>query len=126
MDTYDYGVVELRKFVDGDTLEARLQTIVEIDIGFRIKQTLAMTTVQRLRLLGVDTPEKDEPGYGEASAFSRQWLTSRFAAGALRARTEKQDSFGRWLADLYDSRSSESLGAALVRAHHAVPFMTKE
>lgn len=50
---YTYKAI-VTNVVDGDTVD------VKIDLGFR------MYTVQRIRLLGIDTPERGQPGYQEA------------------------------------------------------------
>ena len=84
--SYDYRV-EVVRVVDGDTLDLR------VDLGFYTSMTM------RFRLLGVDTPERREQGWSDASLFTAGWLEAR--KGLLRARTAKADSFGRWLADVY-------------------------
>lgn len=108
MPSFDYSVSVLR-VIDGDTVD------LLVDLGFRLQATL------RFRLLGVDTPERDEPGWSDASLFTATWLKER--AGTLRARTYKADSFGRWLADVYaeasPTRSADYLNDALLRTGHA-------
>lgn len=84
---YDYKVVEIIRVVDGDTVDAR------VDLGFHT------TAAWRFRLLDCDAPEHREPGWRECTAFTTAWLASSLSA--LRVRTEKADSFGRWLADFY-------------------------
>lgn len=74
---------ELLRIIDGDTLEVR------IDHGFdSIKST------RRLRLLGVDTPER---GHKEFESATKQ-LTDLVGNRDLIVHTIKRDSFGRWLA----------------------------
>ena len=92
--------------VDGDTAD------VVLDVGFYL------TTVVRVRILGVDTPERGQPGWAEATQFTTRWLAARF--GKLRATTYKTDSFGRWLADIY--AGGEHMGVALLTAGHAKPY----
>ncbi len=108
---YDYDAV-VRRVVDGDTLDLTLTR----DIGFH----LATTATIRVRLVTVDTPERGQPGWAEASRFVHAWI---MASVGLRAETYKTDSFGRWLADLYraDDRS-DTLTQALLRTGHAVPY----
>lgn len=98
---YDYKIVMVNKVVDGDTVD------VMIDVGFR------MTTVQRIRLLGVNTPERGEEGYIAAGELVKGWCDDR--AGRLRIRTEKSDSFGRWLGDVYEPDGG-NLSSALLAA----------
>lgn len=87
---YDYRVVEVLRVVDGDTLDLRL------DLGFHLHTAL------RFRLLGVDTPERGQPGWAEAGEWVRRWLDdARDAGHEVRVMTAKADSFGRWLATVY-------------------------
>jgi len=87
------------RVVDGDTID------VVLDAGFRTTRT------ERLRLLGVDTPE-----LRSADATKRQgaqaakdkvagWLLRQaLLSGSmwpLKIRTVKADSFGRYLADVW-------------------------
>ena len=51
---------------------------------------------ERVRVLAVDTPERGQPGYTEATVFTRQWL----AKGPFDLVACKRDSFGRLLADI--------------------------
>ena len=71
--------------VDGDTLD------VTIDLGFR------MATTQRVRLYGIDTPERGQPHHDEA----RMKLYDLVYGVPVTARTIKPaDKYGRWLASL--------------------------
>ena len=94
------------RVVDGDTVD------LIIDLGFR------MTTYQRIRLLGVDTPELNDTDVSkreeakEARDRVRELLVDgmndeavlqKLDKGAARTypliiESEKADSFGRWLA----------------------------
>ena len=80
--SWHYEHVTLDRVIDGDTID------VIIDVGFRF------TTRQRLRLLELDTPERGEPLWREATAHLRRLLADH----PLTVTTVKQDSFGRWLA----------------------------
>lgn len=80
--SWRYEHVTLDRVIDGDTLD------VIIDVGFRF------TTRQRLRLLELDTPERGEPLWREATDQLRALVTDQ----PLAVTTVKQDSFGRWLA----------------------------
>ena len=62
---------------------------------------------ERVRVLSVDTPERGEPGYANATAFTRQWLSM----GPFDIVACKRDSFGRLLADV--SRDGVLLSDAL-------------
>jgi len=81
---YEYRA-NVDRWVDGDTVD------MVVDLGFRI------TTHQRFRLLGVDTPERGEVGYLEA----RQLAEGIYPPGStVVIRTEKPlvgDKYGRYL-----------------------------
>lgn len=62
---------------------------------------------ERVRLLGVDTPEHGEPGFDEATAFTQSWL----AHGPWTLTTCKRDSFGRLLGTAM--RDGDDLGQQL-------------
>lgn len=104
---YRYRVVEVRKVVDGDTVD------LVLDLGFHLTATL------RFRLLGVDAPERGQPGSLEATEFARGWLAG---GGDLTAFTRKADSFGRWLVDVH-REDGTSLAAALLDAGHGTPYL---
>ena len=78
---------ELVRVIDGDTID------VDLDLGFdRIRAR------QRLRLLGVDTPERGQPAYQAASDLTRDQLAT---ATDIIVNTVRKDSFGRWLARVW-------------------------
>lgn len=105
---WDFPVLAVERVVDGDTVD------VLVDVGFRL------TAVQRFRVLGVDTPERGQPGYREAAEFTVGWLVAHLPR--LRVRSRKSDSFGRWLGDFHDSGSGEDLAGALIASGHAEPY----
>jgi micrococcal nuclease len=87
MDSLYHYRAELVRVVDGDTID------VDLDLGFdRIR------TRQRLRLLGVDTPERGQPGFVEATDWTRDMLSG---ASRIIVNTVRKDSFGRWLATVW-------------------------
>ena len=53
---------KIKRVIDGDTID------LVIDLGFRI------STVQRIRLIDVDTPERGDPDWANATAFTQQWV----------------------------------------------------
>jgi endonuclease YncB( thermonuclease family) len=69
---------------------------------------------QRIRLANVDAPERREHSYDTARLFLTDWLRERSAY--LRVATYLEDSFGRWVGDVYDRRTGESASEALLRA----------
>lgn len=82
---YTYKVTVLR-WIDGDTVR------VSVDLGFGISY------VTDCRLLGVDTPERGQPLYKEATLKSE----SIYPVGSeIIVTTHKgNDKYGRWLIDL--------------------------
>ena len=89
----------LVKVVDGDTVD------MLIDQGFRVQIT------QRVRLLGVDAPERDTPEGKAAKAWVTEWFTVTGAARALLGQglwpyevtTHKpaRDKYDRWVAEIW-------------------------
>lgn len=104
---YVYRVVEVVRVVDGDTVD------LTVDLGFHLRATL------RFRLLGVNAPELRTEAGPVAKAFVSKWFAEH---GDLRVRTEKADSFGRWLGWVEPVDGSGSLSEALLVAGLAVPF----
>ena len=89
---YTYSVESIDRVVDGDTID------ISIDLGFDL------TKKERVRLAGIDTPEKrtkdqkeKEMGY-QATEFLEMHLME---ATKLTVRTEKDGKFGRMLGWLY-------------------------
>lgn len=72
---------------------------------------------ERVRILGVDTPERGQPNYAEATAFTRAWIT----AGDFALTTCKRDSFGRLLSTV--TRGNDNLSDALLNAGLAVRYV---
>jgi micrococcal nuclease len=107
---FEYVVKEVTKIVDGDTLD------IVIDLGF------SLTTKQRVRLNGIDTPEsitKDEyeKKFGfEAKDFITNWLVS---GKNIKVRTDKDDKYGRILGHFYCDGDAESLNDKMVRLGYA-------
>lgn len=103
---YDYRVTEVLRVIDGDSVEVRA------DLGFRTDAR------PKIRLVIVDTPErKDEPRYTEARQFSAAWLGRNWFR--LRLTTFGKTTFDRWLGDIYNSETGETLSSALLQAGYA-------
>jgi len=113
------------RVVDGDTLD------LVIDLGFH------MTTKQRVRLLGVDTPElrsknPDERYRAREATLRVEELIQEAVdytfeeqgefGWYLEITTFKADSFGRWLAIIDLSGGVGDLGGILIEEGHAVPY----
>ena len=112
-DRHPYGVV------DGDTFYAH------IDLGFR------SYTEQIIRILGVNCPEMTGLTHdaGMAAAdYTENWFfqhkhipTGMYIAWPFTLRSEKGDSFGRWLADIWCSEG-HNLSQDLLDSGNALIF----
>ena len=109
MYTYNCKVYNV---VDGDTID------IELDLGFNIK------IKERVRLLGVDTPEvfgtKAEPAGLVASDFTKHWIDERSARGSfvyVSIKYDARDKYGRSLGYLVwrgADGNSENLNDAII------------
>ena len=112
----------LLRIVDGDTIHAT------VDLGFRC------TTEQAIRLLGIDTPELHGHGAEEAAKaqaakeFVEDWAREHrhvspgwMVPWPYLLRSEKGDSFGRWLG-VVECAEGHVLNDDLLAAGHAVPY----
>lgn len=106
---YDYKVERIVKYGDGDSFWA----VVSKDIGFFVSAQALI----HVRVTHVDTPERKQVNYIEASAFTRAWIESR----TVRVRSVERDEFGRWLCDVYDEDTGLLLSDALKQAGLAKP-----
>lgn len=120
-------VADLVRILDGDTLELNLWRSVEfeVDQGFEIKSMVRhlTTSVQVVRLHGIDTPEKTNK---EASDKAIQFIKDQLDNGPLIVKTYKPDKYGRYLAVVNlptpDEGGPLTLNEALIKAGHAVPY----
>lgn len=108
--TYYYKATVIR-WVDGDTVW------LEVDLGFRMK------TINDFRLYCVDTPERGQPGWAEATAFVQKAAPP---GTVVQIETYKDpDKYGRWLAEvipLGDYGSIPSLSNQLINAGLGKPY----
>lgn len=90
MDPYVYKA-KVEKVIDGDTIEAT------IDVGFHL------FTRRRLRLLRVNTAELHalEGEVRAKAASAKERMTALLSGKDILIRTEKSDSFGRFLAEVW-------------------------
>lgn len=104
------------RVIDGDTVE------VVVDVGFHVART------ERVRLLGVDTPELfrgsvEEREKGRAAReFTESWFDVHQHEGInwpFFMRSEKGDSFGRWLGSI-ECCEGHKLADDLISSGHAV------
>jgi micrococcal nuclease len=79
---------KVTRVVDGDTLD------IEVDLSFRI------TTHQRFRLLGVDTPERGKEKCKEATQLLERLIVENSDPdGYIYLISNKTGKYGRWLLD---------------------------
>lgn len=93
---------EVLKTVDGDTFYLRT---VKVWPGIAAVD-------EKVRVLEIDTPERGQPGFDAARAFTANWL----AQGDFTMTACKRDSFGRLLVRV--TRDGASLADALYAAGH--------
>ena len=112
MELYTYSA-RLVKIVDGDTID------VDIDLGFG-----TWLHGKRLRLYGLDTPEKNTPEGVKAKQYTIDWLTKALAETSVVVKTlsDKPDKYGRILATVHDSKTSQSLNDALISSGNAKAY----
>jgi micrococcal nuclease len=104
----------LQRVVDGDTLD------LLVDISFCVAISV------RVRLYGIDTPEKQKPTLDAgkaAQAFAQQWFANR--AGRVLIRSYKagtKDQYGRWLVEVWSPEGDSQLNEELVIGGYAVRY----
>ena len=73
------------KWVDGDTVD------LDVDLGFRFHAEM------RFRLLGLDTPERGQLNYREATEFAKSLAPVDKIVLIQTVKDEKADKYGRYL-----------------------------
>ncbi len=105
MNLYHYQA-KVFNVVDGDTLD------VTVDLGLRV------TIEMRIRLYGVNTPERGQPNWAEATAM----LTALTLGQTVTASTVKpHDKYGRWLASIVTTDGVD-VAQALIESGLGVPY----
>lgn len=105
--TFVYAGTVVR-WVDGDTVD------VAVDLGFRL------TTKQRVRVYGLDTPERGHPLHDAAWERSRA-LAPEGGPVTLRTHKDDLDKYGRWLAEVQSSTCAD-VTAALIAEGLGKPY----
>lgn len=114
---YQYFVREVKKVVDGDTID------VVIDLGFSI------LFESRVRLAGIDTPESRTADKKEKALGleSKKFLESKIkAAKNIVIKTEKLDSsekYGRILGWLYLDGDGNSINHEMIEKGYAWGYL---
>lgn len=97
-----YAVAEARA-VDGDTVAGHISQDQPLGYGLRARiysgNELGAPAEASIRLIRLDTPERGQPGYREATADARAWLLER--TGRLRVEVLGAGGLGRLLGDIY-------------------------
>lgn len=104
---YEYRATVL-SLVDGDTLDAL------VDLGFGIFHKI------RVRILHINAPEEGKLGYHMAIQELKNILSS--SQWKVILKSQKKDSFGRWLSDLYLESTKESISDLLLSAKVVEPY----
>ena len=108
--------------VDGDTVRAYLTREEWIGGGFaqtvysarQADDGTPLPATVSLRLVTLDTPERGQPGYREASDDVRAWLAAH--PGPLLVDTYESGGFERLLADVYpEGQRGETLSQAMLQ-----------
>ena len=119
MDTinpYIYRVAEIKKVIDGDTID------VVIDLGFSISLN------KRVRLAGIDTPEsRTTDNYEKKFGLeSKEWLTQKLKTCTdIIIKTDLPDStekYGRILGWLFVGSQALSINEEMVVEGYAWPY----
>lgn len=100
---YQYHV-DVTRVIDGDTFEGT------VDLGFSINLNKI-----RFRLLGVDTPERNEEGYHEATEFTAQMIEGK----TILIQSYDKDAFGRYLVDVFLEDEKQTLNEMLIAEGYA-------
>jgi len=110
---YHYKIKKIERIVDGDTLD------VSIDLGFNL------TTVQRVRLKGINASEtrtKDLKEKAEGLA-TKAWLEKELSReGEWVIETFKEDKYGRILGTLYLVGDPVTVNERMINEGIAKPY----
>lgn len=116
---YKY-TAKLNKIIDGDTID------IKVDLGFRTSLDI------RVRLYGINTPEvygvaKTSTEYQEgakARDFVTQWFASLGSETfAVKTFKDKQEKYGRWLAEITSLDGCKILNEDLITTGNAVEML---
>lgn len=103
-----YNNAEVVRVIDGDTVR------LKVDVGFR------MVYEDNFRLEGIDTPERGQEGFTEASDRMKEWLLAE--GNNVRVEVTKRDKYGRYLAKLSSITSGEIVNEVMVTEGYAKEY----
>jgi micrococcal nuclease len=110
---YEYKVKKVVKIIDGDTID------IDIDLGFYV------TTTQRIRLAGIDTPETRTKDLLEKrlGLEAKQWLTDKLATipelTIVTVKDDAEEKYGRLLGWLYEKSITASINEQMITLGYA-------
>lgn len=108
---YTYKATILR-WVDGDTVW------LTVDLGFRFTMT------SDFRLYGVNTPERGQTGYSEATAFTNQ-LAPQGSDVVIKSYKDP-DKYGRWIVQIFAggavATGQTDINEAIIAGGFGVPY----
>ena len=113
---YEYKCQEIKKVVDGDTVD------IVLNLGFNILHAV------RVRLASIDPPESrrrdlDEKARGLlAKEFLKNWLSQEHEKKKIVIKTFKKSKgkFGRVLAEIWVN--DVNVNEDMIECYHAVPY----
>lgn len=105
---YEYGASVIR-VVDGDTVDLRVDLGLDVNINMRV------------RLAGIDAPERGKPGGTEATNWLSERLTTRVQI-VIKTKKDKKEKFGRYLAEIYLLGDTISVNQKMIEAGMAKPY----
>lgn len=95
--------IAVARAVDGDTVAGFISQDQPLGYGLRIRvysgDERGVPKEASIRLIRLDTPERGQEGYREATADARAWLLER--DGRLRVEVLGSGGLGRLLGDVY-------------------------
>lgn len=118
MELYWY-LATVDEVIDGDTLA------VSIDVGFSLKYSC------HVRLNGINTPESRSSNAEEKKAglaakdYVKDWISKRGSSIKINTIKDKNEKFGRLLAEVYDSQGLDCLNNDLISEKLARPYSGK-
>jgi micrococcal nuclease len=101
--------VRIEGITDGDTVKGQL---IASDLGIIFPE-------QKFRLMYVNTPERSQPNYKEATQFTAEHL---LLGQIYNIEIYKKDAFGRWLTVIY-IKEGVSINELLLKNGLAVPYI---
>lgn len=99
-----YRNVEVVRVIDGDTVR------LSIDVGFKMRYE------DNFRLWGIDTPERGQDGFEEASDRMSELLMEGHEdhGRCLEVEVMKRDKYGRYLAVIRDAETGDDLNQMMI------------